>query len=99
MLGALAVMLLTGAAVAVIGPDRLHRAGRPARRARLSAGPDHRWLLPLTALLAPCLLLAADIAGRVVARPQEIEAGILVRRSSAAPFFIALVRRRRLAEL
>ncbi len=49
-------------------------------------------------MLAPCLLLAADIAGRLIARPVEVQAGILVA-FIGGPFFIALVRRRRLAEL
>ncbi|MGW1672567.1 FecCD family ABC transporter permease [Streptomyces sp. NPDC002324] len=100
--GVLAVTLLTGGAVAVIGPVVFvglvvpHIARVLAQLAGL--GPDHRWLLPLSAVLAPCLLLAADIAGRLIARPTEIQAGILVA-FLGGPFFIALVRRRRLAEL
>ncbi|MGW0911831.1 FecCD family ABC transporter permease [Streptomyces sp. NPDC002784] len=100
--GVVAVTLLTGGAVAVIGPVVFvglvvpHIARVLAQLAGL--GPDHRWLLPLSALLAPCLLLAADIAGRLIARPVEIQAGILVA-FLGGPFFIALVRRRRLAEL
>ena len=46
----------------------------------------------------PVLLLSADIVGRVVARPTEIQAGVLVA-FVGGPFFIALVRRRRLAEV
>ena len=49
-------------------------------------------------VLAPVLVLAADIVGRVIARPGETEVGIVVA-FIGAPFFIALVRRRRLAEL
>ncbi|SDN10581.1 FecCD family ABC transporter permease [Streptomyces wuyuanensis] len=100
--GVVAVTLLTGGAVAVIGPVVFvglvvpHIARVLARYA--GVGPDHRWLLPLSALLAPCLLLAADIAGRLVARPVEIQAGVLVA-FVGGPFFIAMVRRRRLAEL
>ncbi|MFF0399727.1 FecCD family ABC transporter permease [Streptomyces sp. NPDC005248] len=100
--GVLAVTLLTGGAVAVIGPVVFvglvvpHIARVLAQHA--GVGPDHRWLLPLSAVLAPCLLLAADIAGRLVARPTEIPAGILVA-FIGGPFFIAMVRRRRLAEL
>ncbi|MEH0433009.1 iron chelate uptake ABC transporter family permease subunit [Streptomyces stelliscabiei] len=100
--GVLAVTLLTGGAVAVIGPVVFvglvvpHIARVLAQLAGL--GPDHRWLLPLSAVLAPFLLLAADIAGRLIARPTEIQAGILVA-FLGGPFFIALVRRRRLAEL
>lgn len=100
--GVVAVTLLTGGAVAVIGPVVFvglvvpHIARVLAQLAGI--GPDHRWLLPLSAILAPCLLLAADIAGRLLARPTEIQAGVLVA-FVGGPFFIALVRRRRLAEL
>ncbi|MEU5521484.1 iron chelate uptake ABC transporter family permease subunit [Streptomyces sp. NPDC047860] len=100
--GVVAVTLLTGGAVAVIGPVVFvglvvpHIARVLAQYAGI--GPDHRWLLPLSAVLAPCLLLAADIAGRLLASPVEIQAGILVA-FIGGPFFIALVRRRRLAEL
>jgi iron complex transport system permease protein len=66
--------------------------------ARLLVGSDHRRLLPAAALLGPCLLLFADVLGRVVARPEEVQAGIVVA-FVGGPFFIALVRRRRLAEL
>lgn len=100
--GVVAVTLLTGGAVAVIGPVVFvglvvpHIARVLTQYAGI--GPDHRWLLPLSAVLAPCLLLAADITGRLIARPVEIQAGVLVA-FIGGPFFIALVRRRRLAEL
>lgn len=97
-----AVMLLTGGAVAVIGPVVFVGLVVPhlARILTQSAGigPDHRWLMPLSAALAPCLLLAADIVGRLVAKPLEIQAGVLVA-FVGGPVFLALVRRRRLAEL
>jgi iron complex transport system permease protein len=100
--GVAAVTLLTGAAVAVIGPIVFlglvvpHVARVLAQWAGL--GPDHRWLLPLSALIAPGLLLAADILGRMVDRPIEIQAGVLIA-FLGGPFFIAMVRRRRLAEV
>ncbi len=100
--GVVAVTLLTGAAVAVIGPVVFiglvvpHVARVLAQYAGL--GPDHRWLLPLSAALAAALLLGADILGRVMARPVEVQAGIIVA-FVGGPFFIALVRRRRLAEI
>lgn len=100
--GVVAVMLLTGASVAVIGPVVFlglvvpHVARVLAQYAGI--GPDHRRLLPLSAVLAPCLLLTADILGRVVARPTEVQAGVLVA-FIGGPFFIALVRRRKLAEV
>lgn len=100
--GVVAVMLLTGASVAVIGPVVFlglvvpHVARVLTQYAGI--GPDHRWLLPLSAVLAPCLLLTADILGRVVARPTEVQAGVLVA-FIGGPFFVALVRRRKLAEV
>ncbi|MER6915119.1 iron chelate uptake ABC transporter family permease subunit [Streptomyces sp. NPDC000594] len=102
LLGVAAVTLLTGGAVAVIGPVVFiglivpHVARVLTQYAGI--GPDYRWLLPLSAVLAPSLLLAADITGRLLAKPTEIQAGILVA-LIGGPFFIVMVRRRRLAEL
>jgi iron-siderophore transport system permease protein len=95
--GAVAVTLLTGAAVAVVGPIVFVGLVVP-HVARAITGPDHRWLLPYSMLLSPILVLAADIIGRVIGRPGEVDVGIVVA-FIGAPFFIALVRRRRLAEL
>jgi iron complex transport system permease protein len=96
--GVVAVTLLAGGAVAVAGPIMFIGLVIP-HIARFMTGPDHRWLLPYSAVLAPCLVLAADIIGRIVTRPAEIQVGIVVA-LLGAPFFIALVRRRRrLAEL
>ncbi|AZK97341.1 iron ABC transporter permease [Streptomyces tsukubensis] len=101
-LGVASVTLLVGAAVAVVGPIVFVGLVVPhAVRVLLQyagIGPDQRWLLPLSALLAPVLLLAADVAGRLLARPAEIQAGILVA-FVGGPLFIVMVRRRRLAEL
>ncbi|MFJ4783897.1 FecCD family ABC transporter permease [Streptomyces sp. NPDC088794] len=100
--GVTAVVLLTGASVAVIGPVVFlglvvpHIARVLAQYAGI--GPDQRWLLPMSAALAPVLLLTADIIGRMAARPTEIQAGVLVA-FVGGPFFIALVRRRKLAEV
>jgi iron complex transport system permease protein len=94
--GALAVTLLTGASVAVAGPIVFLGLIVP-HAVRFVIGPDHRWLLPYTAILAPCLLLGADILGRVMARPGEVRAGVIVA-FLGAPFFIWLVRRRKLVE-
>jgi iron complex transport system permease protein len=66
--------------------------------ARAIAGPDQRWVLPYSAVLAPILLLSADVIGRVVERPGELQVGI-VTAFLGAPVFIALVRRRRIAQL
>ena len=61
---------------------------------RLLLGPDHRWLLPFAALGGAGLLLAADVVGRVVARPEQIAVGIITP-LLGAPFFIWIVRRQK----
>ena len=62
------------------------------------AGSDYRRVLPLSMLLAPVLLVEADVLGRVVARPGEVQVAILTA-AIGAPVFVALVRRQRLAGL
>jgi iron complex transport system permease protein len=94
---ALAVVVLCGAAVAAAGPIAFVGLTVP-HVARAICGPDHRWLLPWSLVLAPLLLLGADVLGRLVVRPGELQVGI-VTAVVGAPFFIALVRRRKLAEL
>ena len=66
--------------------------------ARAITGPYYRWILPYSMLMAPILLLSADVIGRVIAPPGEVQVGI-VTAALGAPFFIALVRRRKLATL
>ena len=95
--GALAVVLLSGAATAACGPIVFVGLVVP-HAVRAVTGPDQRWILPYSLLAGPVLLLGADIIGRVVAPPSEIGVGICVA-VIGAPMFIALVRRRRLAAL
>ena len=92
--GIAAVTLLTGSAVAVSGPIAFVGLVVP-HVARAVTGPDHRWLLPYAGLLGALLLLVSDVAGRVLASPAELPVG-LVLAFVGAPFFIALVRRRKL---
>jgi len=61
-------------------------------------GTDHRWLLPISAIVGAGLLTVSDVIGRVVARPSEIEVGIITA-IIGAPVFIAIVRRHRVREL
>ena len=67
---------------------------------RLSVGPDHRWLLPGSALLGAALLAGADTVSRTVFAPAEMPLGI-VTAAFGAPFFLALLwsQKRRLAGL
>lgn len=61
---------------------------------RLLIGPDHRWLLPASALAGAILLLVADTLARIVIAPTELPVGLLTA-LLGAPFFISLLRRRR----
>ncbi|MBB2912016.1 iron complex transport system permease protein [Streptosporangium becharense] len=96
-LTAVAVTLLCGAATAAAGP--LWFVGLAVPHAvRAFTGPDQRWMLPYTVVLAPAVLLASDVAGRVIAAPGEVQVGIMCA-VLGAPVFILLARRRRLAAL
>jgi iron complex transport system permease protein len=94
---ALGFVLLSGGAVAAAGPIAFVGLTVP-HVARTLVGADYRWIVPYSIVLGAILLLASDVLGRVVARPGELEVGI-VTAVLGAPFFIWLVRRRRLAEL
>ncbi|MEV0710118.1 FecCD family ABC transporter permease [Nocardia aurea] len=96
-LGLAAIVLLCGAATAAIGPIAFLGLVVP-HLARGISGPDYRWLIPYSGLFGALLLTSADIVGRVVARPGELEVGIMLA-VVGAPFFIAFVRRRKLASL
>ena len=87
------VILLCGAATSMVGPIAFVGLMVP-HVARFVAGPDHRWILPLSALLGPVLLLGADIIGRLIAPPGEMEAGLVVA-FIGAPVLVLLVRRSR----
>lgn len=88
-----AVALLTGAATAIAGPIGFVGLVVPFVGRRL-VGPEIGRLLPVTILVGPCLVLAADIATRLVVRPSELPLGI-VTAFVGAPVLIALVRRGR----
>ncbi|MFF1378072.1 FecCD family ABC transporter permease [Streptomyces sp. NPDC058308] len=92
-----AATLLCGAATAACGPIVFIGLMVP-HIVRSFTGPDMRWILPYAALLSPVLLLGADVVGRVVARPAELQVGI-VTAVIGAPVFVFLVRRRKLAQL
>ncbi|QKW51383.1 FecCD family ABC transporter permease [Streptomyces buecherae] len=94
---ALGAVVLCGAATAVAGPIGFVGLVVP-HACRLLVGVDHRWLLPFSALLGAALLTAADVVGRVVARPAEIDVGI-VTALIGAPFFIWIVRRQKVRAL
>lgn len=61
---------------------------------RLLIGPDHRYLLPGSALLGALLLLLADLLARNIVAPAELPIG-LITALVGGPFFLALLLRRR----
>ncbi|MEV2217899.1 iron chelate uptake ABC transporter family permease subunit [Streptomyces sp. NPDC050997] len=96
-LSMLAATVLSGAATAACGPIVFVGLMIP-HVVRSFTGPDLRWILPYATILSPVLLLGADVLGRIVARPAEVQVGI-VTALIGGPVFIFLVRRRRLAQL
>ncbi|CAM5712104.1 FecCD family ABC transporter permease [Streptomyces purpurascens] len=96
-LSMLAATVLCGAATAACGPIVFVGLMVP-HVVRSFTGPDLRWILPYAAILSPVLLLGADVVGRIVARPAELQVGI-VTAILGGPVFIYLVRRRRTAQL
>ncbi|SHM63147.1 FecCD family ABC transporter permease [Cryptosporangium aurantiacum] len=97
VLGLAAITLLCGAATAATGPIWFLGLAVPYV-ARLFVGADHRWVLAYSVVLGPIVLLLADIVGRVVVPPGELQVGI-VTAFVGAPIFLALCRRPRLGQL
>ncbi|TDD65427.1 FecCD family ABC transporter permease [Actinomadura rubrisoli] len=87
------VTLLCGAATAACGPIIFVGLMVP-HLVRALTGPDLRWLLPYCAVLSPALVLAADVLGRVVVRPSELQVGIVMV-VAGGPVFLYFVRRPR----
>ena len=92
-----AATVLCGAATAACGPIVFVGLMVP-HVVRSFTGPDLRWILPYATVLSPVLLLGADVIGRLIARPAELQVGI-VTAILGGPVFIFLVRRRRTAQL
>ena len=61
---------------------------------RLLVGPDHRRLLPASALFGALLLVLADTVARTVMSPSEIPVGIITA-ATGGPFFLYLLRSRK----
>jgi iron complex transport system permease protein len=96
-LAMLAATVLCGAATAACGPIVFVGLMVP-HIVRSFTGPDLRWILPYATVLSPVLLLGSDVIGRIVARPAELQVGI-VTAIIGGPVFIFLVRRRRTTQL
>jgi iron complex transport system permease protein len=88
------VVIIAGGTVAAAGPIGFVGLAIP-HMVRAFTGPDYRWILPLSAIFGAILLTGADIVGRIVLEPSELEASIIMG-IIGAPFFIYLARRRSL---
>lgn len=89
--GGIAVVLLAGSAVAVAGPVAFIGLAAP-HLVRPLLGGDHRLLVPGCLIAGPLLLLTADILGRLVIRPSELEVGV-VTAFLGAPLLALLARK------
>nr|WP_328825319.1 iron ABC transporter permease [Tomitella gaofuii] len=90
-------VVLCGASTALTGPIGFVGLMVP-HAVRLLVGVGYRWIIPFSAVGGALLVTAADVFGRVVARPTEIDVGIITA-LIGAPLFIAIVRRQRVREL
>ncbi|WP_405061189.1 iron chelate uptake ABC transporter family permease subunit [Kribbella sp. NBC_01505] len=97
ILAIIALTLLAGGGTAIAGPIGFVGLMVP-HVARWIVGPHQRWIFAYSVVLAPSLLLASDILGRVVMRPGEIPVGI-VTAFVGAPVLIALVRQKKASGL
>lgn len=95
LVGGLGATVLTAVGVAAAGPIAFIGLAVP-HIARAIIGSDHRWLLPLAALLGPVMLLVSDTIGRVVFPPSEVPAGVMTA-LIGVPFLVTLVRRKAVA--
>ena len=89
----IAIILLCGAAVALAGPIGFLGLVVP-HAVRLLVGGDYRRIVPLTLLAGPVLILLADVIGRVIAPPAEVQVGVMTA-LIGVPVFIVLIRSRR----
>ena len=96
LFGMVLISLLAGAATAMAGPVGFIGLIVP-HLVRAITGPDYRWILPYSALLGATLMVLADVIGRIIARPGELPAGIVVAFIGAPLFFVLVFHRKGLA--
>ncbi|MHC5653990.1 FecCD family ABC transporter permease [Stappia sp.] len=92
-----AVAAATGASVAVSGGIGFVGIVVP-HLLRLSIGPDHRHLLPASALLGASLLILADTVSRTIVSPAELPIGIVTAIAGAPVFLWILLGRKGLTQ-
>jgi iron complex transport system permease protein len=87
---AISVVLLAGSSVALAGPIGFIGLIVP-HIVKFYIKADYRWILPYSAVLGAILLLLADIAARLLLKPQELPVGVMTA-LIGAPFFVYLAK-------
>ncbi|MFB7761116.1 FecCD family ABC transporter permease [Streptomyces xiamenensis] len=87
----IAATVLSASATAAVGPIAFVGLAVP-HIVRALVGIDFRWQIAMAAVTGPALLLAADVVGRVIMRPQELMVGV-VTAFVGAPVLLYAVRR------
>jgi iron complex transport system permease protein len=87
---AISVVLLVGSSVSLAGPIGFIGLVVP-HIVRLFIKADYRWILPYSAVVGATLLLIADIAARILLKPQELPVGVMTA-LLGAPFFVYLAK-------
>ena len=91
------VTMLCALAVALAGPIAFVGLMVP-HALRAVVGPDYRWILPLCLLAGPAMLLIADVVGRLILPPSEVQVGVTMA-VVGVPVFILLIRSRKAMDL
>ncbi len=86
ILTAISIVLLAGSSVALAGPIGFIGLVVP-HLVKFFIKADYRWILPYSAVIGAMLLLLADIAARVLLKPQELPVGVMTA-LVGAPFFV-----------
>ncbi|MFI9204867.1 FecCD family ABC transporter permease [Streptomyces sp. NPDC053048] len=93
--GGIGATVLTGVGVAAAGPIAFLGLAVP-HIVRALVGADHRWVLPMAALVGPVMLLGADVIGRILYEGSEVPSGVMTA-LIGLPFLVLLVRRKAVA--
>ncbi|GGI36244.1 ABC transporter permease [Cnuibacter physcomitrellae] len=91
------IVVLAASATSLAGPLAFLGLIAPWAARRL-VGIDYRWILPLSAVFGAVIVILADVLGRVVVMPAEVEVGVVLA-VLGAPLLIAIVRRSKLLAL
>ncbi|GAA1455270.1 iron chelate uptake ABC transporter family permease subunit [Nesterenkonia lacusekhoensis] len=97
VLAILAITVLAGGAAAIAGPIAFIGLMVP-HAARWIAGADQRWVLRLSLVFGPMLMIFADVLARLLVWPGEMPVG-LVSALVGAPVLVMLIRRRKALRL